>query len=155
MAEGERVLASNRKARHDYEIGKRYVAGLILTGAEAKSTRTGGAKIKGSYIVFRGEGAFLIGTHIGRYKPASNIDYDPLRSRKLLLNKTELKSIRGITEQAGVSLIPLEIIVKGKYIKLVFAVCKGKKKIEKKQAKKERDLIREAERTIKQRLRNC
>ena len=154
MASSGKILARNRKAFHDYEIGKREVAGLVLTGAEVKSTRLGGAKLAGSYVVFKGEEAYLVGAHIASYKPAALSDYDPTRSRKLLLAKKELQSLRGTVEQAGVSLVPLEIIAQGKFLKLVFAVGKGKKKAEKKRAKKEKDIMRDAERTIKQRLRH-
>ena len=149
-----KVISENRKARFNYHILEVFEAGMVLTGAEVKSARNGGARLNGAYVMFRREEAFLVGAHVGAYKPAANLEYDPGRARKLLLTKRELSTLRGVLEQDGMNLVPLELVAQGNYLKLVLAIGKGKKLFEKKQAKKERDIMREASRSIKQRLRH-
>ena len=97
-----KLLANNKKAYHDYEISDKFEAGLVLIGSEVKSIKTGHISIKGSYVVLRGEEAYLIGAYIPPYQPKNMPkDYNPERSRKLLLNKKELKELLGKSKQKG------------------------------------------------------
>lgn len=139
------ILAVNKKAWFDYEILEKYEAGLVLYGHEVKSVKTGHVSLKGSYVTLkRGNReipeAYLINAHIPLYKFASNAkEADPLRSRKLLLNRKELKYLLGKKQEQGLTLVPLKIYTKHRLIKLEFGIGKGRKKIDK------RDLIKKRE----------
>lgn len=147
-----KVLADNKKAYHDYEILDKYEAGLVLLGSEVKSIKTGHCSIKGAYVVLRDEEAYLIGANIPPYQPKNTPkDYDAERSRKLLLNKSEIKELLGKSKEKGVALIPLQIYAKHARIKLAFGVGKGKKKTDKRENIKKREIEREIERELKTR----
>jgi SsrA-binding protein len=147
-----KILADNRNAYYNYEILQKYEAGLILLGSEVKSIKTGHCGLKGSYVVLRGNEAFLIGAVIPPYQPKNTPkDYDPQRSRKLLLNKSELKELIGKSQEKGLALIPLQIYSKHARIKLAFGIGRGKRKTDKREAIKKRVVEREIERELKTR----
>lgn len=144
-----KVLSDNKKARFDYEILEKFEAGIILNGQEVKSIRNGNISLKGSYVVIRGEEPYLIGANIPPYQPKNaSPDYDPERSRKLLLNKKEIDYLVGKAEERGLTLIPLKIYTKYARIKLEFGIGKGKKKSDKRETIKKRDTDREIKREL-------
>lgn len=144
----------NKQAKFDYEILDKIEAGLVLTGAEVKSAKAGQINLKGSYVTLRHQPkieAFLINSHISKYKPAGiQPDYEPTQPRKLLLHKKEIGKITGIMKQKGLTLVPLRVYTKHNRVKLEFGIGRGKKKFEKKQSIKKRDTERKIERAMKQ-----
>ncbi len=144
------ILASNDKARYDYELLEKVEAGLVLSGQEVKSAKTGHMKLKGAHVAFtRGE-AMLLGAHIARYPKAGPLpDYDPDRSRKLLLHKKELNRLRGKRDEDGLTIVPIRAYMVGGRIKIELAVARGKKQYEKRETIKKRDLEREARSRMK------
>ncbi len=146
------ALATNDRARYDYEILDRTEAGLVLFGHETKSAKTGHLKLKGAHVAFtRGE-AFLVGAHIARYPKAGPLpDYDPDRTRKLLLHKRELAKLRGKREEEGLTIVPLRAYMKAGRIKVEIAVARGKKQFEKRESIKKRDLDRQVRSALKMR----
>jgi len=143
------VLAYNSKAHFDYEIIKKFSAGLELLGHEVKSVRNGGASLAGSYVSIRGKEAFLLGANINPYQP-KNIagNYDPRRARKLLLSKAELLTLEKTEATKGLTIVPLSVYNKGRFLKLDLAIARGKKKFDKRQAIKKRDIERETGRKL-------
>jgi SsrA-binding protein len=147
-----KVLAVNKKAKFDYEILESFEAGLILTGQEVKSIRLGRMSLKASYIVLKGKEVYLIGSIVPPYQPKNTpLDYDQQRSRKLLLNKKESNYLIGKTREKGLTLIPLKVYTKYAKIKLEFGIGKGKKKIDKRELIKKRNVQREIDRELKTR----
>lgn len=147
-----KVLAENKRARFDYEILETYEAGLVLYGYEVKAIKTGHISLKGSYVVIRKREAYLINAFIPPYQPA-NIpeDYKPEQDRKLLLKKSEIKSLIGKSKQKGLTLVPLRIYTKRGKVKIGLAVGKGKRKIDKREVIKKREAEREIERKLRER----
>lgn len=141
--------ANNSKAGFDYEILETIEAGLVLEGHEVKSVKTGKASIKGSYVkIINGE-PYLIGSNISPYQPANTPnDYDPQRSRKLLLSKNEIAALTGTSRAHGLTLIPLKIYAKKGRLKLLIGVARGKKKYDKREAIKKKDTQRAKERGL-------
>ena len=143
------TLAVNKRARHDYEIADTYEAGLVLYGHEVKSVKTGHISLKGSFVTTKREKSkvpelYLTNAHIPLYKKASTVtDYDPDRARKLLLHKKELAHLIGKKKVQGLTLIPLKIYTKHSLIKLSFGLGRGKKKHDKREAIKKRELDRQ------------
>lgn len=138
------TLAENKKAYFDYEILRPFEAGIALFGYEVKSIKTGRANLKGAYVILRGGEAYLINCDITPYQPKNTPkDYDPTRPRKLLLLKKELKELIGASAQKGLTIVPLKMYTKQAKIKLAFGLCRGKKKHEKKEKLKKRDIERE------------
>jgi SsrA-binding protein len=152
-AEGIRPVATNRKAFHDYFIEDRTEAGLVLTGTEVKSLREGRAQLKDSYIQFRSGEAFLVGAHISPYGAGSWTNHLPERDRKLLLHRRELDRWAGAVATRGVSCVPLALYFKGSRAKAEIALVKGKKLHDKRDAIREKDLRREADRAMRERSR--
>lgn len=146
------AIATNDRARYDYEIMDRLEAGLVLFGHETKSAKTGHMKLKGAHVAFtRGE-AMLVGAHIARYPKAGPLpDYDPERSRKLLLHKRELEKLRGKREEDGLTIVPLRAYMKAGRIKIEIAIARGKKQYEKRESIKKRDLDRQVRSALKMR----
>ncbi|WP_296255435.1 SsrA-binding protein SmpB [uncultured Ezakiella sp.] len=144
----EKTLATNRKARHDYFIEKTYEAGIALKGTEVKSIRAGKANLKESYCVIRNNEAFVVGMHISPYKEGNIFNVDPLRDRKLLLNKREILRINQEVMQKGMAVIPLSLYLKNGLIKMEIAIARGKKLYDKRESIKERDIKRSLERYI-------
>ncbi len=140
------VLAVNKKARYDYEIADTFEAGLVLFGHEVKSVKTGHISLKGSFVTTkRGKSKlpelYLTNAHIPLYKKASTIlEYDPDRPRKLLLHKKELAHLTGKKKEQGLTLVPLKIYTKHSLLKLEFGLGRGKKKHDKREAIKKREL---------------
>jgi SsrA-binding protein len=144
-----RVYSENKKGIFDYEILEKFEAGLVLFGQEVKSIKTGHINLAGSYVVLRQEEVYLIGVNIPPYQPNNaGADYNQQRDRKLLLNKKEISFLIGKAAQKGFSLIPLKIYEKGGRIKLEFGLAKGKKKYDKKEQIKKRDIEREVNREL-------
>ncbi len=145
------TYAVNKKARFDYEILDTYEAGLILTGQEVKSVRAGQMNLKGAFVSFHNNGAFLTNAHISKYKFAGTaFDYDPDQSRKLLLKNKEIAYLREKLQEKGLTIIPLSVYNKGRRIKLEIGVAKGKKKYDKRESIKRREVKRELDRKMKE-----
>jgi SsrA-binding protein len=135
-----KVVASNRKARYDYEIIDTLEAGIILTGPEVKSCRNGDVHLAGSYVTTHGGSPVLKNAKIAQYKYASNIkDYDLARDRPLLIAKTDIRKLQASLDEKGVSVIPLEIRA-GRFIKILIGVGRGRKRFDKRHKIKERDI---------------
>jgi len=146
-----KIIAENKKAYFNYEILENFEAGLSLIGQEVKSLKTRGVNLAGSYIVTKNEEFYWIGAKIPPYQPKNiSPDYNPERSRKLLLNKSEMKYLIGKSKQKGLTLIPLRVYTKNGKIKLEFGIGKGKKVFNKRELIKKRDIEREIERTLKE-----
>lgn len=146
------ALATNDRARYDFEILDRIEAGLALSGQEVKSAKTGHMKLKGAHVAFtRGE-AVLVGARIAAFPKAGPLpDYDPERSRTLLLHRKEIDRLRGKREEDGLTVVPLRAYMKAGRIKVELAVARGKKLFEKREAIKKRDLDREVRSALKMR----
>ena len=144
------IYAENKKAYYDYEILEKYEAGLVLQGQEVKSIKTGHMHLSGSYVVIRNAQPELIGAKVPPYQPKNTPpDYNPEQSRKLLLNKKEIDYLMGKVNERGFSLIPLKVYEQHGRIKLEFALAKGKKKFDKKEQIKKRDVERDIRREFK------
>ena len=142
--------ATNKKARFDYEILDTLEAGLVLSGTEVKSIRSGTVRLKGGFVSFHGNEAFLTNVHVPKYKhTGSNQEYDPEKSRKLLLKSKEIGKLREKSLERGLTIVPLSLYNSGRHIKLEIGVAKGKKKYDKRATLKKRDLDRETRRAIK------
>jgi len=145
----EKIVCQNRKARHEYFIEETFEAGMVLDGPEVKSLRDGRANLVDSYArVKRGE-VFLLNMHISPYPFAHHVDLDPKRTRKLLLTKKEIKRIVGKTEEKGYTMIPLKVYFSGGWAKILVGLARGKKKADKRQAIKEKDMKRDMDRERK------
>ncbi len=143
-------VIKNKKAYFDYEILETFEAGLVLTGQEVKSIKTGHISLKGTYVVIKDNEAYLINANVPPYQPKNAPkDYDPSQSRKLLLKKSELKNLFGKAQQKGLTMIPLRVYTKRGKIKLEFAIAKGRKKADKRELIKKREFKREKERILK------
>ena len=143
-------LAQNKKAYFDYEIVETFEAGIVLIGQEVKAIKTGHISLKGAYVVIKDNELFLIGANIPPYQPKNAPkDYQPERSRKLLLTKSEIKHLIGKSRQKGLTLIPLKVYTKRGNIKLEFGIGRGKKKYDKRETMKKREFDREKARTLK------
>jgi len=138
-------LVFNKKAQYEYTISKKFIAGVVLSGAEVKSLRLQQASLNGSYIKEVSGELFLINAQVNGYSFAKQEDYDPKRSRKLLLKKSEVESLIEASKQKGFAIIPLAFFISHNRIKLELALAKGKKEYEKRENIKKRDLKRELE----------
>jgi SsrA-binding protein len=148
MSETKKIV-TNRKARHEYEIIDSLETGLVLTGSEVKSLRAGKANLADAYARFiRGE-LWVIGMHISPYKEATDQNHDPLRQRKLLVHKTEIKRLMRQVDEKGVTLIPLSLYLKNNIFKLELGLARGKRKYDKKQSIAQRDAQRDLQRENK------
>ena len=147
----EKVIATNRKAKHDYFLLDTYEAGLVLQGSEIKSIRAGQVSIKEAYVRTDGKEAWLVDAHIAPYDPASRQNHDPKRDRKLLLHRKEIGKLWDEVRQKGVTIIPLRIYLKNGRAKLEIALAKGKRKYDKRQDLARKDAQREMERALRRR----
>jgi len=144
------LIADNRRARHDYFIEETYEAGLSLMGWEVKSLRAGRAQLKEAYVFLKDTEAYLFGAHVSALPTTStHVIPDPIRTRKLLLNRAELNRLIGAVERRGYTLIPLELYWKSGRVKLKLGLAKGKKEHDKRDTSKERDWQREKSRLLK------
>ena len=147
-------IVDNKKAFHDYFIEERFEAGLVLEGWEVKSIRAGRIQLKEAYVIVRNGEIFLFGAHISPLTTAStHIHPDPVRTRKLLLNASEISKLVGKVERAGFTLVPLNMHFKKGRIKCEIGLAKGKKQYDKRDTEKERDWQREQQKLMKQRRR--
>src|SRR3989338_94230 len=147
-----KIIAENKKAYFDYEILEKFEAGIVLTGQEVKSIRSGRINLAGSYVVLDKEEVFLLNAQIPPYQPKNSPpDYDPAHSRQLLLHKSEIKYLIGKTQEKRLTLVPLRVYTKKSKIKLEFGLGKGRKKASKKELLKKRDTEREIEIELKTR----
>lgn len=153
MAKKQRkLIANNKKARHDYFIEETYEAGIVLTGTEIKSARLGKVSIKESYARIEKEEVIIYGMNISPYEQGNRFNVDPLRPRKLLLHKREIRKLIGATKLKGLTLIPLTMYINGAGLaKLEIALARGKKNYDKRDAIAKRDASRNMERAMKQR----
>ncbi|MCK9991274.1 MAG: SsrA-binding protein SmpB [Rugosibacter sp.] len=143
-------IADNKKAFHDYFIEERYEAGLVLEGWEVKSIRAGRVQIKEAYVLIKRGELYLIGAHISPLLSAStHVLPDPVRTRKLLLNRREIDQLIGKVERAGYALVPLDLHYSKGRVKLSVGLAKGKKQHDKRETEKERDWVREKARVMR------
>ncbi len=149
MAEGIKIIAKNKRARFNYELGDRYEAGIVLTGSEVKSLRMGKANLTDSYARLKNNELWLISCHISQYPWASYDNHEPERPRKLLLHRREINKLAGKLKEGGRSLIPLVIYFKQGRAKVELALAKGKKLHDKRETLKRRTQEREMERALK------
>ncbi|MCF6276301.1 MAG: SsrA-binding protein SmpB [Candidatus Magasanikbacteria bacterium] len=147
------TYATNKKARFNFEILEEIEAGLVLSGQEVKSIRNGGAKLQGSHLSFIKTDAFVSSMRISPYKFAGKLDeYDPNQQRKLLLSKKEIEYLRGKSQEKGLTIVPISLYNKGRFIKIKLGLAKGKKNYDKRETIKKRDADREMGRIIKNSL---
>ncbi len=142
-------LIKNSKAYHDYDILETFEAGIVLTGSEVKSIRNQSANLSGSFVKIYNNNAVLENMHIGIFKPAGPDQHIPDRNRSLLLHKKQIEKLVKATEEDGKTIIPLEVYTSGKLIKIKIAIAKGRKKYEKREIMKNRDVDREIQRAMK------
>lgn len=154
MAAGEKTVATNRRARHDYEIDETYEAGIVLTGSEVKSLRGGKASLSEAYGRISDNEVWLEGLHIPPYaQDSTRREYDPRRPRKLLLRRVEIERLKGKLNERGYTLVPLRVYFSHGLAKLEVGVGRGKRRYEKRQAIAEREHKREIEREMARRNR--
>ncbi|MBR0446348.1 MAG: SsrA-binding protein SmpB [Oscillospiraceae bacterium] len=150
---GTKVIAANRKARHDYFVEDTFECGIALAGTEVKSLRAGTVNLKDSYCIIKDGELFVISMHISPYEKGNIFNRDPMRQRKLLMHRREINRLFGLVKQDGYSLIPLSLYFKGSRVKLEMGLCKGKKLHDKRESTARRDADREMDRTLKERNR--
>jgi len=144
-----KVIATNRKAWHEYHILEKYEGGMVLYGSEVKAIREGKANIKEAYVRFIDNELFAVGMHIGKYSNEGYSTHSPIRDRKLLLHKKELLKIRKMVDEKGKTLIPLSLYLKGGRVKVEFGLAQGKKIWDKRKSKLEKDVKRQVDRAMK------
>ena len=147
--DGEKLIASNKKAYHDYFVLQKLEAGIELTGTEVKSLRDGKANLKDSYVIVKGDQAFLLGTHISPYTHGNIQNHDPERTRKLLLHKREIEKLHVQIVEKGLTIVPLRLYFKSSRVKVEIAVVRGKKQYDKRETEKRREADREAAAAMK------
>ncbi len=148
---GVKVVATNRRARFDFQIEETYEAGLALTGSEVKSLRAGNLSLSDAYAQPRGGELFLVNCRIGEYGPAAFFGHAPLRERKLLMRRDELDKLRGKVEQRGYTLVPLSLYFKQGWAKVELGLARGRKHEDRRQAIAERETKREIDRALSRR----
>jgi SsrA-binding protein len=149
---GVKVIAQNRRARHDYFVLETWEAGIELKGTEVKSIRLGKCNLKDSYGAVKNGELFVYGMHISPYENGSYFNADPMRPKRLLMHKSEIRKLIGKIKEKGYTLIPMEVYFKGSLIKVEIALAKGKKLYDKREDIKKKDLKRAAERDFKVKL---
>jgi SsrA-binding protein len=147
-AAGEQVIATNRRARFDYQVEDSWEAGLVLTGSEVKSLRDGNVNLSDAYAMPRGDELFLVNCRIGEYKQAAHFGHEPLRDRKVLMRRAELDRIRGKVEQRGYTLVPLRLYFKEGWAKVELGLAKGRAHEDRRGAIAERESRREMDRAL-------
>ena len=146
---GSRLIANNKKAYHDYFIEETYEAGIALHGTEVKSLRMGKCSIKESFVRIENEEVYIYGMHISPYEKGNNFNRDPLRVKKLLLHKSEIRKMKGKIAEKGYTLVPLKVYFNRSLVKVEIGLAKGKKLYDKRQDIAKKDQRREAERDFK------
>jgi SsrA-binding protein len=155
MAKAKRKLASgdvatNRSASHRYNLLDRFEAGIVLTGTEVKSLRTGGAQLKDAYVAPTNGELWLYSVHIPPYAPAARENHDPDRPRKLLLHRRELEQLSARARERGLTIVPTRMYFSGQHAKVEIALARGKDLYDKRQAIRERETRREVERAVRE-----
>ncbi len=145
------TIAQNRKARHDYDILETIEAGIVLKGTEIKSIRRGQISLQDGFAGFNGEELWLYGVHIPQFTEGNRFNHDPLRTRKLLLKKKELRRLLGLSQQAGHTLVPLKVYIKNGVAKVLIGLARGKKQYDKRESIKRKDQERDIQRALKDR----
>ena len=146
---GSRLIANNKKAYHDYFIEETYEAGIALHGTEVKSLRMGKCSIKESFVRIENEEVYIYGMHISQYEKGNIFNRDPLRVKKLLLHKSEIRKMKGKIAEKGYTLVPLKVYFNRSLVKVEIGLAKGKKLYDKRQDIAKKDQRREAERDFK------
>ena len=146
-----KLIADNRKARHEYELLERYEAGLVLTGTEVKSLRDGGASLQQAYADLRNGEAWLIGAHIAEYGQGNVHNHEPDRDRKLLLHRREIEALHGKVRERGLTLVPTRLYFKDGKVKVEVALARGKERRDRRRDIAKRDADRQIERELKSR----
>ena len=152
-SDGVKVLAANRKARHEYIIEESIEAGIVLSGTEIKSIRTGRANLQDSFALIRGGEMWLIGAHISPYTHGNRENHEPRRERKLLLHRREIERLVGRVQEKGWTLVPLDIHLRDGRAKVQLGLARGKKQYDKRETIAKRDLDRELRRAVKEMMR--
>ncbi|MEI5907691.1 SsrA-binding protein SmpB [Bacillus spongiae] len=151
MPKGEgKLIAQNKKARHDYTIEETYEAGIVLQGTEIKSVRAGKVNLKDSYARIEHGEVFIVGMHISPYEQGNRYNHDPLRTRKLLLHRKQIHTLIGDTKEQGYSLIPLKMYIKNGFAKVLLGLARGKKKYDKREDLKKKEANRAIQRALVQ-----
>lgn len=145
----EKLIAKNPVAYHNYSIDDTLEAGIVLTGTEIKSIRSGKVNLKDTYVNIKNGEAFVYGMHISPYEHGNIFNKDPLRTRKLLLNRREINKLLGYISQKGLSLVPTKLYFKGNFVKLEIGIGKGKKLYDKREDIAKKDAERKIQRTLK------
>jgi len=148
---GLRPLATNRRARHEYDILETVEAGLVLSGTEVKAARLGRVQLRESFVEFRAGEALLVGAHISPYSHGNRENHLPERARKLLLHRREIDRLAGRSSPKGMTVVPLAFYLRGNRIKVELALAAGRQDHDKRRAERERELDREARETVAQR----
>lgn len=144
-----KIIAKNKKARHEYHILESHETGIVLTGTEVKSVRSGHINLSDSHARVRGQELWLLGTHISPYEQGNIFNRDPLRERKLLMHKREIEKLRRSVEEKGLTLIPLTVYLKKGRVKIELGLAKGKKLYDKREDQAAREAKREMDRARK------
>lgn len=150
---GIKIAAQNRKAFHDYFVEDRYEAGIELAGTEVKSIRAGTLNLKDAYCTVKDGELFVHGMHISPYEKGNIFNKDPVRTRRLLMHKREIRKLHALIKQDGYTLVPLSVYFKDARVKLEVGLCRGKKNYDKRAATAQRDAKREMDRVMKERNR--
>ena len=148
---GVKIAAQNRKAHHDYYVEEKYEAGIELAGTEVKSVRAGTLNLKDSYCTVKEGELFVHGMHISPYEKGNIFNKDPVRPRRLLMHKREIRKLHALVKQDGYTLVPLSVYFKDSRVKVEVGLCKGKKNYDKRDAAAQRDAKREMDRAMKTR----
>ena len=151
MADGIKVVAENRKARHDYHIEETFEAGMVLTGTEVKSLRQGMANLRDAYAAIENGEIFVYNMHISPYTHGNMFNHEPKRTRKLLMHKREIMRLLGQTQERGYTLVPLKVYFRRGLAKMELALAKGKKLYDKRETIARRDEKRRIDRILKER----
>lgn len=150
---GNRTIAQNKKAWHDYFVDEKYEAGIALFGTEVKSVRQGAVNLKDAYCEVKGGEIFAVGVHISPYEKGNIFNREPRRDRKLLMHKREIMKLGGLVSQKGYTLVPLSMYFSGKNVKVEVGLCRGKKLYDKRDSLAEKQAGREMDRRMKEQSR--
>ena len=145
----QKIIAQNKKAWHDYFVDEKYEAGIALFGTEVKSVRMGAVNLKDSYCSIKGGEIFIVGMRISPYEKGNIFNRDPMREKKLLMHKAELRKLFGLLTRDGYTLVPLSLYFSGSHVKMSVGLCKGKKLYDKRMTIAKNEADREIERAVK------
>ena len=154
MEEKIKILSDNRTAGHNYHLGDRMEAGLVLTGTEVKAARDGKIQLKEAFGEVTGNEAWLVNAHIGQYSHGNRMNHEPVRRRKLLLHRAEIKKLQETTREKGLTVVPTKLYLKDGRIKIELAIGKGKKFHDKRESERAREMKDEAKAAMNRRKRD-